>query len=70
MKSQTFTFPASGNARARHVAHYLGVHISTVWRYAKRPDFPKPHQLTDGVTVFDAAAVRQWNEQRTGGGNA
>ena len=25
---------------------------------------------TDGVTVFDAAAIRQWNEQKTGGENA
>ncbi|WP_407575388.1 helix-turn-helix transcriptional regulator [Raoultella terrigena] len=70
MKSQQFTFPTSGNARARHVAYYLGVHISTVWRYAQRSDFPKPHRLTDGVTVFDAAAVRQWNEQRIGGQHA
>lgn len=70
MKYQQFTFPTSGNARARHVAYYLGVHISTVWRYAKRPDFPKPHRLTDGVTVFDAEAVREWNAQRTGGEHA
>ncbi|MFQ9338421.1 MAG: helix-turn-helix transcriptional regulator [Varibaculum sp.] len=47
MKSQTFTFPTNGNARAKQVAHYLGVHISTVWRYAKRPDFPKP-PVNDG----------------------
>lgn len=70
MKPQTYTFPISGNARTRHVAHFLGVHISTVLRYAKRPDFPKPHQLTDGLTVFDAAAVRKWNAQRIGGENA
>lgn len=64
MKYQPNAFPLSGNARAKHVAQYLGVHISTVWRYVKRPDFPKPQTLTDGVTVFDAADVRQWNEQR------
>lgn len=64
MKSQQFVFPLSGNARPRHVAEYLGVHIATVWRYAQRDDFPQPRTLTDGVTVFDAADVRQWNEQR------
>lgn len=72
MKYQQFTFPTSGNARARHVALFCGVHISTVWRWVKHPDlnFPKPHRLTDGVTVFDAEAVREWNALRTGGEHA
>ncbi|HIB1549538.1 TPA: helix-turn-helix transcriptional regulator [Salmonella enterica subsp. enterica serovar Muenchen] len=64
MNNQQFIFPLSGNARARQVAQYLGVHISTVWRYAHRSDFPQPQTLTDGVTVFDAAEVREWNAQR------
>lgn len=64
MTNQIYTFPTSGNARPKHVAHFLGVHISTVWRYVHRPDFPQPQTLSDGVTVFDAAEVRQWNEQR------
>ncbi|MDJ3785102.1 AlpA family phage regulatory protein [Salmonella enterica] len=64
MNHQQLPFPHSGNARARQVAEYLGVHISTVWRYAHRPDFPQPQTLTDGVTVFDAAEIREWNAQR------
>ncbi|KAB8310550.1 AlpA family phage regulatory protein [Erwinia endophytica] len=68
MNSQEFTFPTNGNARPKSVARYLAVHISTLWRYAKlNPDFPKPRKLTDGVTVFDAADVRQWNEKRKEG---
>ncbi|HAK3334000.1 TPA: AlpA family phage regulatory protein [Salmonella enterica] len=64
MNHQQLPFPHSGNARARQVAEYLGVHISTIWRYARRPDFPQPQTLTDGVTVFDAAKIREWNAQR------
>lgn len=70
MKQQHFIFPTCGNARAKQVAQFLGVHISTVWRYTQRADFPKPHALTEGVTVFDAAAIRAWNAERTGGANA
>ncbi|SFN58688.1 hypothetical protein SAMN05216516_11135 [Izhakiella capsodis] len=36
MKYLQFTIPPSGNARAHHVALYPGVHISTIWHYAKR----------------------------------
>ncbi|HDZ9166244.1 TPA: DUF4406 domain-containing protein [Klebsiella quasipneumoniae subsp. quasipneumoniae] len=64
MQAHQLSFPTSGNARAKQVASYLGVHISTVWRYAESPDFPKAHKIAKGVTVFDAAAVRRWNAER------
>ncbi|TQI77968.1 AlpA family transcriptional regulator [Serratia fonticola] len=68
MNTQDFTFPLSGNARAAAVARFLSVSEATVWRYAKRPGFPKPVKLSDRATVFDAAAVRQWLESRKQGG--
>ncbi|HFW3112013.1 TPA: helix-turn-helix transcriptional regulator [Salmonella enterica subsp. diarizonae serovar 61:r:-] len=64
MNKQSTDFPLSGNARAKQVAEYLGVHISTVWRWAKSPDFPRPRVLSDGITVFSAAKVRTWNTLR------
>ncbi|HFZ9214777.1 TPA: helix-turn-helix transcriptional regulator [Salmonella enterica subsp. diarizonae serovar 61:r:-] len=64
MNHQQLPFPHSGNARARQVAEYLGVHISTVWRWAKSPDFPQPKVLSDGITVWNAAEVRKWNALR------
>lgn len=64
MSQQPSRFPLNGNARAKQVAEYLGVHISTVWRWAKRPDFPQPKVLSDGITVWNAAKVRTWNDLR------
>ncbi|CAK8738076.1 hypothetical protein SODG_001771 [Sodalis praecaptivus] len=58
------SFPTTGNARIKSVAQFLAVSEVTVWRYTKRPDFPKPIKLSDRATVFDAAAVRQWYETR------
>ncbi|WP_213133827.1 helix-turn-helix transcriptional regulator [Citrobacter sp. FP75] len=64
MKSGHYFFPLSGNVRAKHVALYLGVHVSTVWRYAKTASFPKPYKLSKGVTVFDANLIRKWNRRK------
>lgn len=64
MNTHEPAFPPSGNARAKQVAQYLGVHISTVWRWAKSPDFPQPKVLSDGITVWNAVDVRNWNAIR------
>ncbi|HDU2809514.1 TPA: AlpA family phage regulatory protein, partial [Klebsiella pneumoniae] len=38
--------------RPKDLATHLSVSISTIWRYAKRPDFPMPVKLSEKVTAF------------------
>lgn len=51
--------------RPKPSASYLGIGLSTLWRWAKeKKDFPKPISLSPRVTVFrvadlDAFIVRQ-----------
>ena len=39
------------NYRAKEVAHYLGIGLSTVWLYAKQGKL-KPIKISSRVTVF------------------
>ncbi|HDM8439354.1 helix-turn-helix transcriptional regulator [Yersinia enterocolitica] len=56
-------FPLSGNARIKSVAAFLAISEATVWRKVKQPGFPQPTKLSERVTVFDAAEIRQWMAQ-------
>ncbi len=38
--------------RAKELAIYLGVGLSTIWRWTKQGKI-KSHKLSSGVTVFD-----------------
>lgn len=42
--------------RAKELAEYLGVGLSTVWKWAKDGRI-KPHNISKGVTVFDINEV-------------
>ena len=42
--------------RAKELAEYLGIGLSTVWKWAKDGKI-KPHNLSKGVTVFDINEV-------------
>lgn len=52
--------------RPKIAALYLGVSLATFWRYAKRPDFPKPRRLSARCTVFDQSELIAWRDQQTG----
>mgnify|MGYP001099492266 CR=1 FL=1 len=45
---------------ATELAKKLRVNPSTIWRWAKKPDFPKPHKLSHNCVRFDQAAVDAW----------
>ena len=42
--------------RAKELAEYLGIGLSTVWKWAKDGKI-KAHNLSRGVTVFDIEEV-------------
>lgn len=44
------------NYRPKELAKYLGIGLSTVWKWAKEGKI-KPHNLSRGVTVFDINEV-------------
>lgn len=52
--------------RVKEVAIACGIAMSTVWALARAGDFPQPFKLSPRVTVWDAAAVRAWQEARRG----
>ena len=42
---------------AKDVAAYLGIHISTFWRLAKREGFPPGIRLTAGIVRWQKSAI-------------
>ena len=42
--------------RAKELAEYLGIGLSTVWKWAKEGKI-KAHNISRGVTVFDIEEV-------------
>lgn len=50
--------------RPKDLANHLSVSISTIWRYAKRPDFPMPVKLSEKVTAFNVDEVNEWCERK------
>jgi len=55
-------------ARPKHAAEFLGVGVSTLWRWAKeRADFPKPRRLSSRCTVFDMGELVAWRDAQKGG---
>lgn len=61
------TRPAGGhaahrrNARPTFAAQYLGIAVSTLWRWtAERHDFPKPRKIGPRATVWDLNEIDAW----------
>ncbi len=46
--------------RPREVAQRLGVSSTTLWRYAKRPDFPRAFRLGPNAVGFDSGELETW----------
>lgn len=36
----------------KETAEYLGISTATLWRFMKRPEFPKPKRLTERTIRF------------------
>jgi len=43
--------------RAKELAEYLGVGLSTIWRWTKQGKI-KSHNISKGVTIFDITEVK------------
>lgn len=51
--------------RPAKAAEYIGVGVSTFWRYAKTiPDFPKPVKLSPRCTIFFESQLSDWLASR------
>ncbi|MDA1095498.1 MAG: AlpA family phage regulatory protein [Acidobacteria bacterium] len=46
--------------RPRNLATALGVSTTTLWRWAKAPDFPRPFRLGENSIAFDAQEIARW----------
>lgn len=47
--------------RLRDVCHLTGASPASVWRWAKSDEhFPKPFKLSEAITCWDEAEVRNW----------
>ncbi|EEW3656870.1 AlpA family phage regulatory protein [Escherichia coli] len=46
--------------RPAEAASFLSVSIPTLYRWCKKPGFPKPVKLTDRVTVFKSDDLALW----------
>lgn len=56
------------SARPKDAASFLGVGVSTFWRWAKeRPGFPKGRKLSHRCTVFDLSELVAWRDAQMGG---
>jgi predicted DNA-binding transcriptional regulator AlpA len=57
--------PASALTSVRTIARYMGVGISTVWRYAQQdPDFPRPVKLSARCTRWRVGDIRSYLKAR------
>lgn len=56
------------SVRAAGAGEVLGVHVATVWDWAKnKPDFPKPRKLSPRCTVFDLGELIAWRDRQAPG---
>ncbi|WP_250464220.1 AlpA family phage regulatory protein [Caballeronia sp. GAFFF2] len=55
---------AKGRAlRPKQAAARIGFSVTSLWRYCRtRPDFPKPVQISTGMTIFFENEIDQWLE--------
>lgn len=53
--------PVEGKVRFPAIKRVTGiVSRSTIWRYEQAGKFPKRTRITNRLTVWDAAEVREW----------
>lgn len=51
--------------RLPELVNISGISRSSLWRKVKTdPAFPKPFKLSEGITVWDEAEVREWIEAK------
>ena len=45
---------------AKGIAQAFGLSRTTVWRYAKRPDFPVSYEFSSSKIVWERTEVVEW----------
>jgi prophage regulatory protein len=53
---------ASTSLRPKAAAQYLSISTATLWRWTKRPDFPKPIKIGPQTTVFRLDQLAAWRD--------
>ena len=48
----------------KETAQYLGISTATLWRFTKRPDFPKPKRLTGRTIRFSKDELDRYLENK------
>lgn len=56
----------SAYLRPADAARFIGIGLSTLWRYAANRDtgFPQPKKVSERVTVFKRADLEKWVDDR------
>ncbi len=52
-------FPINGKTRAKENANYLGIGLSTFWKYVKKGKIKRPLKYGQRVSVWDAEYIRK-----------
>lgn len=52
-------FPSTGNVRARQSAAYLGIGLSTFWKYVEQGRIKRPIKYGVRLSVWEAEYIRQ-----------
>ena len=60
------TIPTKGYIRRFRLAELLGVSVSTIDRKVRTGSLPRPVQLGEKITAFDAADIHNWLAERRG----
>lgn len=60
---QVKAFPHEGKVRAKEIAPFLGIGISTWWLYTKQERVLKPMRYGKRVSVWDASYIRDLAEK-------
>ena len=53
--------------RVKQVAELTGIAVSTIWKYVKLDQFPKPHKLSMRATVWIESEVDAWIDAQLNG---
>jgi len=58
------SFPSDGLVRAKQAAKYLGIGLSTFWKYTspKNKQIKKPKKIGARISVWDAEYIRELKE--------
>ncbi len=52
--------------RVKQVSAQTGLAVSTIWKYVKSGEFPKPHKLSIRVTVWNSEDIDKWIAEQVG----